>query len=60
MATEYFLCIGNDHQTLVNNVNAAIKNGWQPIGGVAIIVVPPGMPYSESVGMISFCQAVIR
>lgn len=36
MITEYFVCYGPSTEALKKNVDAAIKNGWQPFGGVAV------------------------
>jgi hypothetical protein len=36
MVTKYFVCYGNSPGALQENVNKAIENGWQPIGGVAV------------------------
>jgi hypothetical protein len=39
MVTEYFVCWGRDAGALAKSVNEAIKNGWQPLGGVAASVL---------------------
>jgi len=38
MITEYFVCYGSSTAKLQESVNEAIKNGWQPLGGVAVFV----------------------
>jgi len=38
MITKYFVCYGPNTEELREAVNSAIKNGWQPLGGVAVAV----------------------
>ena len=38
MVTEYFVCYGSSTSELKTNVDKAIKNGWQPLGGVAVSI----------------------
>ena len=57
MITEYFVCYGGSAPDLQKNVNAAIKNGWQPLGGLAV-----GPPKWECQILVNlpFFQAVVR
>jgi hypothetical protein len=58
MITEYFVCSGSDTAKLHDAVNQAIKNGWQPFGGVAVIMMrEPNDPYAVA---SLFCQAVVK
>jgi hypothetical protein len=38
MITGYFVCFVPDTTRLSEAINKAIKNGWQPLGGVAAAV----------------------
>ena len=58
MITEYFVCNGQDIAKLHEAVNQAIKNGWQPFGGVAMIMIrEPNDPFEVA---SLFCQAVVK
>jgi uncharacterized protein DUF1737 len=56
MAAEYTLVTGTDHQSLVNKVNAAIKNGWQPQGGLTVVFIPPDLLPAGADSLI-FCPS---
>jgi hypothetical protein len=38
MITDYLVCNGSDSESLRKSVNEAIREGWQPHGGVAVSV----------------------
>ena len=66
MITGYSLCLGHDAVSLQNAVNQAIRNGWQPVGGVTVsedkVSVQDGFTGAyvfTTAGMI-FCQAVVK
>jgi hypothetical protein len=63
--TSYFVCQGNDAKQLQAAVNAAIKDGWQPLGGVAISTDVKWISSKYGGGVIDaerqlFCQAVTK
>ena len=59
----YFVCQASDTKKLQEAVNAAIADGWQPIGGIAVAFdtdwtnTEDGMLYATG-GTSLFCQAV--
>lgn len=60
MVTEYFVLWADSTETLQNNVNEAIKNGWQPLGGVAVSVRWLSGGYRPVVEYGRYFQAVGR
>ncbi len=44
---EYDVLFGEDDDQLVQEVNAALRKGWYPIGGVACSVVPLYNEYAD-------------
>lgn len=63
MITEYFVCNGPDIGKLHEAVNQAIKNGWQPFGGVAMSVIHQTVTDKhgpQEVAVALFCQAVVK
>jgi hypothetical protein len=63
MITEYFVCSGPDIEKLHEAVNQSIRNGWQPLGGVAVSINIASAsdkygPTPIVTGL--FCQAVIK
>lgn len=38
MITQYTIATGRTHDSLSSEVNALIKQGWQPIGGICLDV----------------------
>lgn len=59
MVTEYWVCTGMDARQLQENVNEAIKNGWQPLGGIAVSVGWGGELPGGALPQL-LCQAVTR
>ncbi len=60
MITEYYVCYGTTTAELIEAVNAAIQNGWQPLGGIAMSTrwsdnLGHGVPRGELL-----VQAVVR
>lgn len=59
MTVEYTICKGENQADLKKAVNQEIKNGWQPLGGVAVTsqcVQPRGQSDQGPV----FFQAMIK
>jgi len=51
---EYTVVQENNRDELVNKVTDLIKQGWKPLGGIAVSTVAPVM------GIHIFCQALIK
>lgn len=55
---EYNILTGNSSSELIEAVNKAIKQGWEPIGGVCVIVAQYAAPGEK--GYTFHQQAMIR
>jgi hypothetical protein len=51
---EYTVVAEYNRDELIKNVADLIKEGWKPLGGIAVSTVAP------IVGIYIFCQALIR
>ncbi len=64
MISQYFVCTALDNETLTEVVNAAIKRGWQPIGGVAVAVSVSWHKGKHRTDIEeaheNYCQAVVK
>jgi hypothetical protein len=57
---EYDVLFGEDDDQLVVEVNAAMRKGWYPVGGIAVSVIPQ-YENGELFGACTYLrQAVIR
>jgi hypothetical protein len=59
MITEYLVCSNANIPKLQELVNQAIKNGWQPFGGVAMTLSMSSVN-DKPVATTYFCQAVVK
>ncbi len=59
MTNEYTVCRGETQTDLKKVVNQEIKNGWEPLGGVAVSILwgPPG---PEAIQQAVFFQAMVK
>lgn len=57
MTTEYKICQSDCHWELEKSVNAAIKDGWRPVGGVAVSMMWRG---ERLTSITRYSQAMIR
>jgi hypothetical protein len=57
-AKEYTIVVAESPDLLIGKVNAQIKAGWQPIGGVSSVVIQPARP--EENGLAISQQAMIK
>lgn len=60
MITEYFVCWAFGASELQKAVNEAIKNGWQPLGGVAVSAKWLSGEYRTMITEVALYQAVVR
>ena len=60
MIAEYFVCCGGNPIVLKGMVNQAIQKGWQPIGGVAVVVKWLSGEYRNAIEEQVLYQAVVR
>ncbi len=57
----YSITGSENAQDFVNSINAAIKEGWEPCGGVSMSVVVQRGSKGKEPGFKSFwCQAMIK
>lgn len=56
---EYALIREEDPQTFANSVNAAMVDGWVPLGGVSICRAP-GQPEKGKKPSVIYAQAMLR
>ncbi len=60
MKHRYAIIRDTDPQVFVGQVNAAMQDGWKPVGGVAISYEPPDTEKIPSVpGKSVYCQAMV-
>jgi hypothetical protein len=59
MITEYSVCSSSNIPKLQEAVNQAIKNGWQPFGGVSMSLSMSSVN-DKPVATTYFCQAVVK
>jgi hypothetical protein len=58
---EYDVLFGEDDDQLVMEVNAAMRKGWYPVGGVTVSVIPQFDQHDVQYGACTYLrQAVIR
>lgn len=51
---EYKLVETRDREELIKVVEGLIKQGWKPLGGIAVAVIAPMLD------IFMFCQAMIK
>jgi len=59
MITEYLICNSSNIPKLQESVNQAIKNGWQPFGGVTMTLSMTSVN-DKPIATTYFCQAVVK
>jgi hypothetical protein len=51
---EYTLVQNRNHEELIRQVEELIKQGWKPLGGIAIAIIAPMLD------IFMYCQAMIK
>ena len=51
---DYTVVQEHNHEELIRKVAELIKQGWKPLGGIAVSTVAPML------GIYIFCQAMIK
>lgn len=57
-SVRYALIRDTDPQVFTNQVNAAMKDGWVPVGGVACVSEAP-TAVGRDTNQTAYCQAMI-
>lgn len=57
---KYFVVTGNDDCDLSKKINEYLAHGWQPQGGVSVVVIPPLCAdfFEAEEPFLSYSQAV--
>lgn len=57
MITEYKIAAADSEQKLVDDINSLIREGWQPLGGIAVAISRPSQ--LAPIKVVAF-QAMVR